>query len=139
MAPSQTGPHGALLPTGVWTATNGDLGEGTPGLAGLYGLRAVAFRIDPCFRVGGDGPCQPQIRLVWQPKSGSDAAVHTIHVLAESELGHLVSDVFELRATRACLTSITNQIGAGATKDLRPAVSPRTVYETRAVLARLGY
>jgi hypothetical protein len=70
----------------------------------LYGsLRVVAVRIDPCFREG-DGPCQKQLRFVWQPVEQGpdgtwqtlDAAVHTFHVLSDDAWNALTADLAEL-------------------------------------------
>lgn len=90
-APEDKGPAGALLPLEYWkripTINQGE------GVGNTYrNLRAVAVRLDPCFRFDGD--CLAQVRLVWQPidrggygtaagfgLEAKDATVHTFHTL----------------------------------------------------------
>jgi hypothetical protein len=65
-------------------------------------LRVVAVRIDPCF-VDVQGPCQRQIRFVWQPLENTnggwrtiDAAVHSFHTLNENSWRSLAGELARL-------------------------------------------
>lgn len=95
LAPTASGPRGALLPQPIWSASNVSLFES---LNGYELLRLVSFRLDPCFRVDGGPLCEPQIRLIWQPSNGGDAAVHTLYKLSAAEFGGALAAVAGLRA-----------------------------------------
>lgn len=95
LAPTAAGPRGALLPPAVWAASGEVLFES---LSGYELLRLVSFRVDPCFQVGGKGACVPQLRIVWQPSNGGDAAVHTLYELGEAEFVEAVAALAALRA-----------------------------------------
>ena len=101
LTPSQAGPRGALLPLAIWKAMNEPMAEATLPDNDYSRMRVVAFRIDPCFRVGGDSSCQAQVRLVWQPTNGADAAAHTFYALSQAELRTLVSELIALRGARS--------------------------------------
>ncbi|HEU4408366.1 MAG TPA: hypothetical protein VFS43_24090 [Polyangiaceae bacterium] len=96
LAPTASGPRGALLPPSVWQAMNVSLFEATPNEYEM--LRLVSFRLDPCFRVDGGQVCEPQIRLIWQPSNEGDAAVHTLYKLRAVEFDRALAAVAGLRA-----------------------------------------
>lgn len=100
---SAEGRGGALLPRKVydqlpWLTTDHDRNW-------IYeNLRVVGMRIDPCFREGS-GPCQKQIRLVWQPLEKTDGewaaldvAVHTFYSLGDADWVRVLSGLLELKA-----------------------------------------
>lgn len=63
-------------------------------------MRVVAARFDPCFRSALDGPCQPQIRLVFQvpdPAGGFfDGAVHALYALEAAAWDEVVTELRRL-------------------------------------------
>ena len=83
-------------------------------------LRAVGFRIDPCYP-GLYGGCRRQIRIVWQPiywvpQSGSptgapdnsvsttDVGVHTFYDLSEQEFNQVLKEVWQLKVATGIST-----------------------------------
>jgi hypothetical protein len=90
-SPAKAGERGELLPRPVFNALPNIILDGN--MNHLYNqfLKVVAIRVDPCFQEG-DGPCQKNIRLVWQPleefRGGwttQDAAIHTFYTLTDGE------------------------------------------------------
>jgi hypothetical protein len=66
-------------------------------------LRVVAVRFDPCFKTSLGGPCQPQVRLVWQapdptdpPKGFLDGSVHSLYAVPDADLPALVAELRRL-------------------------------------------
>ena len=82
---------------------------------GYLSLRAVSFRIDPCFPKVGGG-CRKQIRIVWQPlvvgldkRSNEyvrtvDAAVHTFYDLSDNDFSLLLKEVGDLKINSNVVT-----------------------------------
>ena len=84
LSPSDEGARGQLIPPAVLNA----MPPLVPGHEVDASLRAIGFRIDPCF-IEGAGPrrCQRQIRIVWQPIAAAatlDAAAHAFYEFDES-------------------------------------------------------
>lgn len=110
---------GQLFPESIYDAATGSAPSSLTGKpleeavngAGLdYGnLRAVAFRIDPCFAHVGPitepESCQNQLRIVFQSMlldqdghaRATDDAVHAFYSLTRDDLRALVSDIVKLR------------------------------------------
>lgn len=95
-SPRTSGGRGELLPPAIYGVLP-QIVMGQDPTRVFEALRVVALRFDPCFQEGAvPGPCQRQVRLVWQPlvargarlESGVgtiDASVHSFHVLSEPE------------------------------------------------------
>ena len=83
-------------------------------------LRAVGFRIDPCYP-GLYGGCRRQIRIVWQPiywtpqmssptgstenePGTSDVGVHTFYDLTEQDFGTLLKEIWNLKVATGIST-----------------------------------
>lgn len=75
-------------------------------------LRAVAYRIDPCFAqigpVTDEAACDNQLRIVFQSLSSNggtagaaDGAIHAFYKLTRAELRGLVADIVDLRVANA--------------------------------------
>lgn len=109
-SPRTLGGRGELLPARVYGVLPQIVIGQDP--ARVYdSLRVVGLRFDPCFQEGAvPSPCQRQVRLVWQPlsalgtrrESGAttiDAAVHSFHILSESEWRGLVQGLRMLKRT----------------------------------------
>jgi len=104
LAPTTIGADGgALVPPAVYTADSGAIP--------LSDLRAVGFRLDPCF--GQLGPitdpstCDNQIRLIFQPLFGGaadtppeaeDAGVHVLYSITRDQLLAAVKEIAAARA-----------------------------------------
>lgn len=95
LSPESSGELGELLPLEVFQLLPRivtDLDEET-----LYrsALKVVAVRVDPCFQEN-DGPCQKQIRLVWQPLVNEggwttlDASIHTFYTFDSQTWANLL-------------------------------------------------
>ncbi len=126
LAPTSNGVGGELLPETVFDAATGEKPGGDPpvGVGGdptipYKDLRAVGFRIDPCFAnigpVTDASTCRNQLRIVFQPMtfaSGAttttDNAVHAFYLLTRTELTALLGEVITIRQEN------------GGTKDLGP-------------------
>jgi hypothetical protein len=135
LAPTTTARDGVLLPETIYDSAGGFLS--------YQDLRAVAFRIDPCF--GQLGPvtdptqCHAQLRIVFQPVffSGSgddgsatveDGGVHVFYALTEGELRAIVNDIVDAR------------VADGVTTDLGPlAVHPTIAREGTAGALATAY
>ena len=74
-----------------------DFSEGTPTETSFASLRWVSMRLDPCGRAA---TCAP-LRLVFQPESGFDAAIHAFYDLGPDELRELADDIARLRHRHA--------------------------------------
>lgn len=83
-------------------------------------LRAIAIRIDPCFRDSMQtSNCHRQIRLVWQPiRQGNalDATVHTFYELTDAQFKSLIKELLKLKKSSKINTS-------GLPLQIHPALS----------------
>lgn len=107
--PRTSGGRGELLPASTYGVLP-QIVMGQDPARVFEALRVVALRFDPCFQEGTvPGPCQRQVRLVWQPlvargarlESGVgtiDASVHSFHILDEAEWRELVRGLRALKA-----------------------------------------
>jgi hypothetical protein len=88
---------GPLLPRERFALNNRSLVKELPDEVEYESLRVVSMRFDPCFQRSIGGPCEPQIRLVFQAspdgKTFLDGAVHALYALTpaafEAALGAL--------------------------------------------------
>lgn len=125
LLPSTVGNGGALIPEDLYVKYSGfpakpaTLGVGADAGQPYSELRAVAFRIDPCFAnigpVTDDAGCDNQLRIVFQAintsqgaPSANDGAIHAFYKLSRAELIDLMNDVVAAR------------IANGGTADLGP-------------------
>jgi hypothetical protein len=105
---SDIGRGGALLPRDIYSKV---MAQTTP-VTELYHheLKAVSFRIDPCF--ANIGPitdatkCKNQLRVIFQPiqyRNGKaravDGAVHAFYALTRDELITVIRNVIDLRGS----------------------------------------
>ena len=93
---------GALLPEAIYTSSGNHGGD-------YASLRAVAFRLDPCFgqlgAITDPSACHAQLRVVFQPVLvatdgtvlAQDVAVHAFYALTPDELLGAVSDMVAAR------------------------------------------
>ena len=87
----EAGALGAILPSSLALPPLSLPGAYPDAASERAALRVVSLRVDPCFQEGGaDAPCQPQIRLVFQPlEPGAgrvrfgDAAFHAFYTTTE--------------------------------------------------------
>ncbi len=79
---------GPLLPEAEFLRNRRSLSKDVDDTLEYQSIRVVAVRFDPCFRQVLGGPCEPQIRLVFQPRDPAggffDGAVHALYALSES-------------------------------------------------------
>lgn len=125
LLPSDSGNGGALIPEALYVKYSGfpakpsSVGVGADAGQPYSQLRAVAFRIDPCFAnigpVTNDAGCDNQLRIVFQAitfsrgtASANDGAIHAFYKLTRAELVDLLNDVVAAR------------IANGGTGDLGP-------------------
>lgn len=116
LAPSANGAGSELLSEKIFDlATGSKPGGDPPGGVGSTlpiqwkDLRAVAFRIDPCFAnigpVTDASKCLNQLRIIFQPlsfdaktgASAEDGAVHAFYSLTRTQLTTLLEDVIAIR------------------------------------------
>jgi hypothetical protein len=116
---------GALLPAAIYdtSASGGDYDS----------LRAVAFRLDPCFGQLGEitaaTVCQAQLRVVFQPLTmevdgtplAQDAAVHAFYALTGPQL---IDAVNELSAAREADAGSADLGRSRRTRSSRRKASP---------------
>ena len=60
---------------------------------------AMGLRVDHCFPVANvdDAKCTRQVRIVWQPADGGDAALHSLHVLSRSDFFAFLAGIRRLK------------------------------------------
>lgn len=91
---------GVLLPAGELARVGLSIVREVEEAGEHAALRVVAARFDPCFREALDGPCQPQIRLVFQvpdPAGGFfDGAVHALYALLPADWTAVVTELERL-------------------------------------------
>jgi hypothetical protein len=122
---STSGVGGALIPQDIYTKNTG-FGVDPPAHIPVGGdvgmpysqLRAVAYRIDPCFAQIGpitdEGACDNQLRVVFQALTlsgtagAADGAIHAFYRLTRDQLKSLLDDVVAAR------------VANGGTGDLGP-------------------
>lgn len=79
---------GPLLPEAEFLRNRRSLSKDVEDGLEYASLRVVAVRFDPCFQHVLGGPCEPQIRLVLQPRDPAagffDGAVHALYALSET-------------------------------------------------------
>jgi hypothetical protein len=99
---SASGPQGALLSETLFS----NFDDIHAPEAGMYASsRVVSLRLDPCAGqtvVTAPATCQPQVRLVAEPISGTfaeDAAVHLSYNVSRSELDAIVDELLALKAS----------------------------------------
>jgi hypothetical protein len=114
LLPSTVGSGGALIPQDLYLKYSGFPLNPGPVLTGADStlpysqLRAVAFRIDPCFAnigpVTNDAACANQLRVVFQAitisngtASANDSAIHAFYNLSRAELVTLLKDIVAAR------------------------------------------
>ncbi|MGH7286336.1 MAG: hypothetical protein ACRELY_32865 [Polyangiaceae bacterium] len=115
LAPTTNGVGGELLSEKIFDLATGQKpGGDPPGGVGstqpiqYKDLRAVAFRIDPCFAnigpVTDASKCLNQLRIIFQPltfaskaTTAEDGAVHVFYSLTRTELTTLLEDVIAIR------------------------------------------
>lgn len=113
------GVGGPMLPAKLYTDTThqpkartGPANIGSDVGLAYDDLRAVAFRVDPCFAKVGPvtnvASCKNQLRIIFQPvqvsggsSSTVDGAVHAFYSLSREELTTVLSSIVELRKQQA--------------------------------------
>jgi hypothetical protein len=125
LSATSQGPGGDLLPADLFSAV-ADQVQGLNASIAIDDLRAVAFRIDPCFAQIGTvtdaSSCDHMLRIVYQPLSqgtsgkslsAQDAGVHAFYALSSDQFADLLKGIVALR------------VANGGTSDLGPlAIHP---------------
>ena len=109
LTPTSQGVGGDLLPASLFATVQAKV-ETFNAKFDVDSLRAVAFRIDPCFAqigtVTDTTSCAHQLRIVWQPLSvgtsgkaitAQDAAVHVFYTLSADDFAELTKGIVALR------------------------------------------
>jgi hypothetical protein len=100
LTPATLGARGELLPRDVYDAIPTFPVQPSQGLD-YDRMRVVSLRFDDCHALPAGG-CEPQIRLVMQPLTGSglaqDSALHLFYSLDSADLDPLVSELVALKA-----------------------------------------
>jgi hypothetical protein len=120
-SPSTRGKSGALIPQ-TWLATVPrplvvNVGDETS----FPALRAIAIRLDPCFKDAGSTSCRPMVRISWQPftpKSAADtevesldAALHSFYDLTTAQFRTLADALWKLREAAADVSVARTPLG----------------------------
>lgn len=127
LTPASPGAGGDLLPADLFATVEAKVQMVNSKIA-LGDLRAVAFRVDPCFAQMGTvttgATCAHQLRVIFQPLTlattgkaltAQDAGVHAFYTLSSDDFADLVKGIVALR--------LANSTGANA--DLGPlAIHP---------------
>ena len=99
---------GVILPANLYTSETGQPMErtklppvGAPNETPYNELHVTAMRLDPCFASLSANPkesaCENQLRLILQPGTGQDSAVHVFYTITRAELVEAVTEIIALR------------------------------------------
>ncbi|HRE90734.1 MAG TPA: hypothetical protein PK095_16530 [Myxococcota bacterium] len=140
---------GPLLPRERFALNKRSLTKELPDDAEYEALRVVSMRFDPCFQRSVGGPCEPQIRLVFQAspdgKTFLDGAVHALYALPPAAFEAALGTLDKLIDTpaegplgvhpRLAREGVGGPLGSGllriAKDHLGPATLTRVTFMTR--------